>query len=111
MENKLFEIRDRGTCVPALAVRVSGDDGWIMRRAGFRSPMVYLVALAIEKARYDPYNWDNPRTMGNAHRYIEEHWDELQNGQVVDVQFILGETSAPVRSDELFVSTDAAFSR
>jgi len=51
--------------------------------------------LATEKCRYDPYNWDNPRTMGNAHRYIEQHWDDLQSNDVVDVEFILGERATP----------------
>jgi hypothetical protein len=99
MTVKLLEIRDRGTFVPAMAIQVSGDDGYLMRRAGFGGAMVYLIMLATEKCRYDPYNWDNPRTMGNAHRYIAERWDELKDGDVVDVQFILGETAAPKRSE------------
>lgn len=101
MKTKLFEIRDRATFVPALAIQVSGDDGYLMRRAGFQSPMVYLIMLATEKCRYDPYNWDNPRTMGNAHRYIEEHFDDLKDGAVVDVEFILGETKTPKESEQI----------
>lgn len=88
---KLIEIRDRATFIPAMAIQVSGDDGYLMRRAGFESPMIYLVALATERACYDPYNWGN-RTMANAHNYIVEHWEELLDGDVVDVEFILGET-------------------
>ena len=98
MKVKLFEIRDRATFIAAMAIRVSGEDGWLMRRAGFESPMVYLVALATERACYDPYNWGN-RTMANAHHHIAEHWDELKDGDVVDVEFILGETSEPKRSE------------
>lgn len=100
MIQKLFEIRDRATCIPALAIKVSKEDGWIMERAGFGDQsMIYLIMLATEKCRYDPYNWDNPRTMGNAHNYIQEHFDELENEAVIDVQFILGETEKPVESD------------
>ncbi len=96
MDTKLIEIRDRATLVPALAIQVSAADGYLMRRAGFGDePMIYLVMLATEKCRYDPYNWDNPRMMGNAHRYIVEHWDQLSSGDVVDVEFILGESKAP----------------
>lgn len=98
---KLFEIRDRGTFIPAMAIRVSGADGYLMRRAGFGDvPMVYLVMLATEKCRYDPYNWDNMRTMGNAHNYIMDHWDTLNDGDVIDVEFILGETAAPKVSEQ-----------
>ena len=66
--------------------------------------MIYLVMLATEKCRYDPYNWDNLRTMGNAHHYIAEHWDELHDGDVIDVQFILGETTAKKLSESVTVS-------
>jgi hypothetical protein len=104
MTTKLFEIRDKATCVPALAIKVSSEDGWLMERAGFNSPMIYLIMLATEKCRYDPYNWDNARTMGNAHKYIEEHFDELDNEAVIDVQFILGETKTPKVSDRFYVN-------
>lgn len=95
---KLIEIRDRATFVAAMAVQVSGADGWLMRRAGFEQPMVYLVALATERACYDPYNWGN-RTMANAHHWIAEHWDEVKDGDVVDVEYILGEVNQPKISE------------
>jgi hypothetical protein len=97
---KLLEIRDRATFIAAMAIRVSGEDGWLMRRAGFGSPMVYLVALATERACYDPYNWGN-RTMNAAHVYIEREWDHLHDGDVVDVEFVLGETTTPKTSEWL----------
>lgn len=99
MTTKLFEIRDRGTFIPAMAVQVSEADGYLMRRAGFGSPMVYLIALATEQCRYDPYNWGN-RTMNAAHLFIAEHFEELENGAVVDVEFILGESSKPKISEQ-----------
>ena len=104
MTIKLIEIRDRGTTVPAMAIQVSGADGFLMRRAGFGDvPMVYLVQLATQIAKYDPYNWGN-RTMGRAHLHIAEHWDELKDGDVVDVEFILGETDTPKVSESERVS-------
>jgi len=104
MTAKLLEIRDRATFVPALAIQVSGEDGYLMRRAGFGQSMVYLIMLATEKCRYDPYTWDNQRTMGNAHRYIEDHFAGLKDGDVVDVEFILGETKAPKISESQTVN-------
>lgn len=98
MTTKTLEIRDRGTFVPALAIQVSGDDGYLMRRAGFESPMVYLVMLSTERVKYDPYGW-NDRTMRAAHLCIAEHFAELSDDDVVDVQFILGETSEPKASE------------
>lgn len=102
-EVKLFEIRDRGTFISAMAIQVSGADGYLMRRAGFESPMVYLVALATERCCYDPYNWGN-RTMQTAHLFIAEHFNTLTDGEVVDVEFILGESHMPKMSERTDLS-------
>jgi hypothetical protein len=34
-----------------------------------------------------------------AHQHIEQNWDLLNDGDVVDVEYILGETSEPKRSE------------
>lgn len=99
MTTKTLEIRDRGTFIPALAIQVSGQDGYLLRRAGFESPMVYLVMLATEQCKYDPYNWTGARTMKVAHNYITDRFDELSDGDVVDVEFILHERPEPKRSE------------
>lgn len=99
---KLLEIRDDGTFIPAMAIQVSGADGYLMRRAGFDSPMIYLIALATQKCSYDPFGWDN-RTMNGAHQIIERDWDSLVDGDVVDVQFELGETTEKKQSEQITV--------
>ena len=45
----------------------------------------------------DPHGWDanRGRTIRKAHFYIIEHWNELRDGDVVDVEFILGERDKP----------------
>lgn len=92
MQTRLLEIRDRATLIPALAIQVSAADGPIMRRAGFGDvPMVYLLMLATQECQYDSFAWGPARTMGVAHRYIETAFDDLADGDVVDVEFILGE--------------------
>ena len=102
MVNKLIEIRDVSTFIPALAIRVSGEDGYLMRRAGFGAPMVYLVALATQRCAYEPYGWGSKaRTFSVAHQYIESHWDDLSTGDVVDVEYILGETTTPKQSERV----------
>jgi len=105
MKTKLLEIRDAATFIPALAIQVSKDDGYLMRRAGFRDPLVYLVHLVSEKCGYDPYNWTN-RTMLVAHQYIESNFDALENGEVVDVEFILGKTKEKKLSEEITAELD-----
>ncbi|MGH9716428.1 MAG: hypothetical protein ACRD4R_06845 [Candidatus Acidiferrales bacterium] len=103
MENKLFEIRDRGTFIPALAVRVGGSDGYLARRAGFASPdhpLVILIHLVGMSCQYDPYQWGPARTMRVAHDHIEANWANLESGAVIDVQFILRETIKPKKSEQ-----------
>jgi len=100
MTTKLLEIRDRGTCVPAMAIQVSSTDGPIMRRAGYGDcGSILLIMLVHPKVQYDPFAWDNRRTMGNAHHWIEQNWDDVKDGQVVDVRVILGETATPAPAE------------
>ena len=100
METKLLEIRDAGTLIPAVAVLLSSDDGWLARRAGYGPPWVLLTsAFGGRKAESDPYAWGD-RTMSVAHQCIAENWTTIANGSVIDVEFILGETRAPKSSGE-----------
>ncbi len=102
MTIKLLEIRDDGTTIPAMAIEVSGADGWLMRRAGFgEQACIYLVMLATQQCSYDPYGWTGKgRTMRIAHNHIREEWRYLTSGDVVDVEFIQGETAAPKVSEQ-----------
>ena len=108
MKTKLFEIRDKDTLIPALAVQVgfpqSGNtpaEGWLLERAGYGRPMVILTFLeGSRNAEYDPFAC-NDRTMRTAHQYIEEHFDELESGAVVCVEYILGERTIPKISERL----------
>ncbi len=98
MTVKVVEILDRMTFIPALAIRVSGDDGYLLRRAGYDAPLVILIALTGLRGNYDPTAWGG-RTMPVAHDYIIRHWDDVQNDSVIDVEFILGETTTPKPSE------------
>ena len=37
--------------------------------------------------------------MRTAHEWLREHFDEIEDGGVVDVEFILGERAEPKRSE------------
>lgn len=84
---------------------------WLLRRAGYaedeRHPAIALAHLGASKTSdrvggktfcCDPYDWCD-RTYQTAHIYIEDHWHDLKDGDVVDVEFILGETKEPKRSE------------
>lgn len=100
MTTKLLEVRDRATFIPVMATRISRDDGYLARRAGFgEHPMIILTKLTDIDSEYDAYAWGN-RTMTVAHNYIDAHFDDLKDGAVVDVEFILGESTSVAVSEE-----------
>ncbi len=115
MEIKLIEIRDKATTIPAMAVKLRNrtpEEFFLLRRAGYaaeqiggaeedREPYVILVKLDGVEAQYDPYAWPRSRTMGHAHRWVIENWHDVKSGDVVDVEFILGETATPKLSERL----------
>lgn len=99
MEVKVLEIRDKMTFIPAYAVLVNGADSPLLRAAGFgRRDYVILGRLNKGEQTYNAYDW-NDRTMQTAHLWIIENWESLENGSVVDVQFILGESVVPCASE------------
>jgi len=102
LETKVLEIRDSGTFIPMLAININpaiDDDNsqrYLMRRCGYScdgTPNVILTRLDGDgMATNDPYAWRGSHTYANAHHFILDHWDELKDGDVIDVEFILGET-------------------
>lgn len=102
MQNKLFEVRDRATFIPVMAIHIDGNctdqEDWLLRRSGYGKSedrdYVYLIHLQTGEGQYDPYKWGRcSRTLHEAHKYIIAHFDELQTGDVIDVEFILGESA------------------
>jgi hypothetical protein len=105
MKVKLFEIRDRGTCISAMAINLIGRDMQecaLLKRAGFGPVSDYILLTNLDggtgKITYDEYEWGD-RTMKTAHNYIIENWDSLPSGIVIDVEFILGETKQEKESE------------
>lgn len=105
MEVKLLEVRDRMTFLPVYAVSTqpsNPEQGYLLRRMGFNSgDAIILSRLNGETpSSADAYFW-NDRTMQAAHLYIDEHWAELKDGDVIDIEFILGETKEPKMSERI----------
>lgn len=87
---------------------------FLLRRAGYARDLVqpdeipargqfYILFARLEGDGYlhhDPYEWPN-RTMKIAHLHIAEHWSSIVSGQVIDVEFVLGETSEAKLSERI----------
>lgn len=108
MQTKFIEIRDRGTCIAAMAIRMVADDsiGWtFLSREGYPKDgrSIVLMRLSDQRATVDPYAWPDinrdTRTMPNAHDYIIRNWASIESGSVVDVRVILGETVGPAEAE------------
>lgn len=102
MLTKLLEIRDEGTCIPAMATEAVGENVQqeaVLRRAGYgEGRCIILQHLHKGSSTYNAYDWPS-RTYRQAHLYIIEHWDELVDGDVIDVQFVIGETTVKKTSE------------
>lgn len=115
MVTKLFEVRDEGTNISAIAIKLGGEkslsENGILAHGGWGTDPIerydneYVILIPItggvHVANHDPFNWDGPRTLREAHWYIKENFDELSSGDVVDVQYILGETTHLKTSENL----------
>jgi hypothetical protein len=112
MEIKLFEIRDRATFIPAMAIKLRNrtpEEFYLLRRAGFSAeqigwreedfePYIVLTRLVGGEANYDAFSWGN-RTMQTAHLHMINYWSQLTSGDVIDVEFILSETTEMKKSE------------
>lgn len=109
LQSKVLEIRDSATFIPVLCVDINPPAGivaWYAIRLGYPCdgrPNVILSRLSGDgKSTNDPYAWGD-RTFAVAHHYIIENWHELSDGDVVDVEFILGEKSFKKVSERLTI--------
>ncbi len=105
METKLFTILDRCTEIPAMATRMMSDNyiEWsILHKAGYGGKdgrgyvCIFLSMISSCRSAYEPYAWELShavRTMPCAHEYIENNWNKLKSGDIIDVEIILGEKS------------------
>ena len=112
MEVKLFEVRDAMTCLPVIAINadtrtMNEQEGFLMGRVGFaantpgQEPLILFGRAMDGNLRYNSHEHGTARTMQIAHDYVAKHWDKLTSGDVVDVQFIEGETSKPKQSERI----------
>lgn len=99
---KTVEIRDRATLIPAFAIKMLPSDEYelfLFKNAGYGYVHHCVMLVPIEapwlSARSSDEYRNSARTLPIAHQWIEDHFDEIKNGDVIDVEFILGEKDRP----------------
>ena len=106
MEVKLFEVRDRATFLSMIAIKIKAateQEIFLTKRAGYDTTGHYVLFSSLDggtKLHCDAYSHDNI-TRVTAHHYIEEHWNELKSGDVIDCEYIRGETKKPKQSERI----------
>jgi hypothetical protein len=98
METKCLEVRDRSTFIPVICIRpvpTNEAQRYLLRRDGYRGDdsehCVIYIAAQCRGVAYDPYDWPE-RTHRVAHDHITNNWAAITDGDVIDVEYILGET-------------------
>lgn len=110
MISKFLEIRDAATFIPVFAFQMHGEsfaERYLIGRAGFgktdEEHHKYIVLWDLNGgygiATSDAFRWTHSRTLGVAHRYIKKYWNEIHSGDVIDVEFILNETTEKKESE------------
>lgn len=110
LEAKLFELRDRGTFIPVLAIKLKGKGNGsindkILERAGLNYPGSYSILLwdlNNNRGFVDCRDWPGApmiRTFPVCHRHIEQCFDSLKHGSVIDIEYLMRETIIPKESE------------
>jgi hypothetical protein len=115
MQVKCLEIRDEGTTISMLAIKPIPENEAqraVLRHGGYGSPEDYVILMGAHdcEGSYNPHK-QHSRTRCEAHMWIKEHWNELRDGDVVDVQFLRGDRPTPKSSEIQEYYSDAAYSR
>lgn len=105
MESKCFEVRDRWTFCPVICIKPIGvnyEQKYLLRRDGYDAgdfePNVIYIKSQCRGVEYDVFAWQD-RTHKTAHQFVKDNWKALRDGDVIDVEFILGETKVKKKSE------------
>ena len=120
MITKWFEVRDAATFIPVIASRQAYPfveaDRYLMARLGFGQDFdaqrehCLLTWVTNSRTESDPWKWGEG-TLHTAHDYIRKHFDDLDSGAVIDVQFIRGERNTPQTSEATAQDWEETISR
>lgn len=98
MESKVFEVRDRMTFIPLIAVRMNhreADERYLVRQAGWREEFLFGRMSNDSIALEHVARWRHCATLGTACEFIAQNWEALENGAVIDSEYIRGESKQP----------------
>jgi hypothetical protein len=111
---KTLEVRDGKTFIPVVAIQPNPrieEELYLWSRGGYGKNaleqadhiLLCRLDLLFEEIRSIPIEWSQAygRTLQVAHQWIQEHWHDILNGQVIDVEYIMKETDRPKISERI----------
>lgn len=112
IETKLFEVRDAGTFIPCIGMRMKAinlpiarltdieQEAYLLSRCGYHPNDGLILFSRLIGGEFCHDIYDQPDgTMRVAHNYVQDEWDNLQSGQVIDVEYIMKKTTTPKVSE------------
>lgn len=110
MKQIFVEVRDRMTFMPVMVTVIdpknkSEREKQLIMRGGFdlSDDFILVTVLNSGDSSFDPYDWKGSRTMSMAHKYILDNINNIQSGEVIDVEYILKETDTKKEPESDFV--------
>lgn len=109
MEVKLFEVRAPATLIIIMAIKLTANNtnsASLLCHSGYGRTIKefenYIMVVPVDGghgfATTDPYE-QIIYEIKVAHLYIKDHFDELDNGSVIDTEFICGKSDKSKKSD------------
>jgi hypothetical protein len=92
-----------------MAIKLKARDmaeAYLFSRAGFvitnntYGKYVILIKIETNEVQWDYEEWPN-RTMITAHKYIQDYFNQLNTGDVIDVEYILGLSENKKQSERI----------
>jgi len=96
---KFLEVRADGYFLSMLAVgayptidKLNDREIWILNRAGrsAKHTQILLMDLVSGASSWEPGNWTDRETT-ITHVHLLSNWKSIKSGDVIDIQYILGE--------------------
>jgi hypothetical protein len=117
MISKIFEVRSPATLIVIIATKLKAENqqtAALLSHSGYgqtnKDIERYILVTAIDGggggiATTDAYK-HHCEELRVAHIYINEHFSDLENGSVLDVDYIRGTSDKPKKSDMDFMFQD-----
>lgn len=101
VDAKMLAVMDRGTHIPLIAFKVSPNtmkECVMLERHDFGvnpHEHTFFYDISSGTCSHNPYKMEGSYTLTPACKHIRDNWGSINSGDLVDAEYIRGETSEP----------------